>query len=162
MDPLPVYNISAIINGLETEQNAHKLKLIEPFFNKIKTSDYFINAILIDYKNQHTPANTLLRVESSVWDECCYMFNDDNYIQRITSNDIHDDVVITFSLDNLTESHVNTFILNLQDIIHHHDEIGEFSYDIFNIQVNKKQDISSEKIVIQNPVIQQQHLYTTH
>lgn len=162
MDPLPVYNISAIINGSETKQNAHKLKLIEPFFNKIKTSDYFINSVLVDYKNRHTPANTLLRVESSVWDECCYMFNDDNYIQRITSNDIHDDVVITFSLDNLTESHVNTFILNLQDIIHQHDEIGEFSYDIFNIQVNKKQDISSEKIAIQNPIIQQQHLYTTH
>ena len=162
MKKLPVYNISAIIIGSEIEQNVYKFKLIEPFFNKIQTNKYFIDALQQDYINQHLPANELLNVSTQSWQEHSYMFNDVNYLDRITETDIADDVVITFNLDMLSDMHLHSFILNLQQIIHQTNELGEFVYDIFNINIQNKVDVSKDKIHIQNPEILQKHLYTIH
>lgn len=159
---LPVYNISAIIDGIAHEQNAYKFKIIEPFFNKIQTNKYFIDALQQDYTNQHLPANELLNISAQSWQEHSYMYLNDNYLTRITELAIQDDVVITFNLDQLTDFRVNSFILNLQDIIDNVEDIGEFSYDIFHVNISRIQNIAHEKIHIQNPEIEQQHLYTTH
>jgi len=159
---LPVYNISAIISGAEHEQNAYKFKFIEPFFNKIQTTNFFKTSLIPEYNSRHNIANQLLHIDEDIWNEHNYMFNDYNYLERITENDINDDIVITFNLDQLTDYHVNLFILNMQDIIYSTLELGEFSYDIFHIKITNKQDISAEKIHVTNPKIKQEHLYTIH
>jgi hypothetical protein len=87
------------------------------------------------------------------------MFLDENYPNRITTHYIEDDVVIKFNLDQLTEMDLNSFILNLQDIIHHTDEIGEFSYGIFSIIIYSKNNVANEQIVVSNPGIKTEHYY---
>lgn len=159
---LPIYNISAIILGTEHEQNAYKFKFIEPFFNKIQTSNFFKTSLILNYNSRHDVANKLLHIDNYNWHKYSYMYNDNDYLGRITENNITDDVVITFNLDQLTDNHVNSFILNLQDIIHNTTETGEFSYDIFHINIKNKRDTSAEKIHVTNPKIKQEHLYTIH
>ncbi len=159
---LPVYNISAVITGTLHEQNAYKFKIIEPFFNKIQIDQYFIDGIQPEYINQHQAANKLLNISADVWNDYSYMYNDNEFIKRITTENIEDDVVITFDLDQLTDFQVNSFILNLQQIIHQTNELGEFVYDIFNINIQNKVDVSKDKIHIQNPEILQKHRYTIH
>ena len=159
---LPLYNISAVITGTTNEQNAYKFKIIEPFFNKIQTNKYFIDSLQHDYINQHQAANELLNITTQLWQEHSYMYLTDNYLTRILETNVQDDVVITFDLDRLTDHHVNSFILNMQDIINNTEDAGEFSYDIFHVNISRKQNIAHERIHIQNPNIEQQHLYTTH
>lgn len=156
------YNISADITGLENEQNALKFKVIEPFFHKIKTTQYFMQSLLEDYNKRHDVANELLNVSAESWNLYAYMFLDENYLNRITTHYIEDDVVIKFNLDQLTEIDLNSFILNLQDIIHHTDEIGEFSYGIFSIIIRNKNNVANEQIIVKNPPIQKDHLYKIH
>ena len=159
LEKLPVYNISAIITGTESEHNAYKCKLIEPVFNKIQTTRYFKDSLISSYNDRHHPANELLRVDLDIWNECSYMFNDDNYLDRITETNIADDVVITFNLDLLTDMN---FISNLQAIIHQTEDIGSFSYSNFTIHIQNKNDVSKQNIIVTNPKIKQEHLYTVH
>lgn len=153
------YSISAIITGTENNQNITKFKAIEPFFNKIQTSSYFINSVISDHTKKHDVANELLTITSEQWSEYSYMFLDDNYVERIVTDDITDDIIIQFNLDRLSDSDMNSFILNLQDIMHQTDETGEFEYGIFSIHIYNKNDISQTQIIIENPVVKTDHLY---
>lgn len=153
------YNISARILGSETPDNLQKFKLIEPFFNKIQTSSYFKDSLIDEYKHQHNVANILLNVHEDVWPEYSYMFINDNFLNRIDINNISDDVLIEFNLDQLTEYDMNSFILNLQDIIDQTDSKGKFVYGIFSIEIHDKIDRSKEHVIISNPIIKTNHRY---
>lgn len=153
------YNISAKIRGKETTQNSLKFKAVEPFFNKIQISSYFIDSLKQENSQQHNVANTLLNISNEIWSEYSYMYLHDDYYTRCTTNDVTDDIVVEFDLDSLTD--IN-FIANLQAIIHQTEDIGSFSYGNFSIHIQNKNDVSKQNIIVKNPEIKQEHLYTVH
>ncbi len=153
------YNISAKIHGSQTDINVQKFKLIEPFFNKIQTNSYFIDSIKSNYIQQHNVANELLNIHDDVWNEYSYMFLDDMYTNRIVADNISDDIMLEFNLDHLNEHDMNSFILNLQDIINQTDSTGKFIYGIFSVEIHDKINRANEHIIVHNPDIKTNHLY---
>ena len=74
-----------------------------------------------------------------------------------------DDIVIKFKLKDITQQLLSNFLVNLQHIIHESvDEPGAFEYGPFIVVVNRKVDRASEKMVVSNPTIKPEHMYSIH
>ena len=77
----------------------------------------------------------------------------DSYLEKENKNSLFDlsekvysvndelfgDVVIRFDGSKLTQEHFTQFIKNLPFIVEQNDEIGNFDWDIFEIEVSKLQ-----------------------
>jgi len=71
-------------------------------------------------------------------------------------------VVIRFKLEDLTPQLYQDFICNSQQIIDQVEGPGEFEYECFNITVYDKVDRASDNIIVTNPEIKLELLYTIH
>jgi GT2 family glycosyltransferase len=153
------YKINAKILGNDLNQNT--FYTIQPYFHKVFIEDKSILSSSEEiFNNKHKIANTLLNVSDKDWETYKYMFNYSNSSDVIKHIDeCFGDIIITFNLNDINDMYYQTFILNLQDIIHEIDEEGEFEYGPFHISVKQKQDQSNENIVVVNPEIKSEHLY---
>jgi len=152
------YNINSEINI--DNNNFSIFKEISSFFNvnyinEISFYNEFIN------QDEHSYANKLLNVSNEHWKEYSYMYNTNNIEDYVNLGDAKGDIVIKFNLSNVNQNNFNSFIYNLQHIIHEY-EPGEYEYDGFTIIINKKNNIVSDKIKISNPIINSLHNFITY
>lgn len=160
------YNVAAHIDL----EGAHfnNLPMIESFFTKSYVKDQStIDQMQAIYDDHHMSANKLLNISDEVWAEYGYMYNKLDAHKRfdLISNyeSGKDDIVVQFALKDLTSDAVNQFLTNLQHIIHFQVEgEGGFKYGPFTIKVNRKVDRASEKMVVTNPTVKPEHLYSIH
>ena len=157
------YNITAHITGINL--NLANFAVIQSHFSKVYVDDVAIIGLLQEYYDRmHTPANQLLNISSDDWHEYSYMYNSLVASDRVKSTEsfIDGDVVVKFNLNEVTPQLYTEFIQRLQIIIDNTDETGDFEYGPFHIKVNKIMDRASECVVITNPEIKPNHLYTIH
>lgn len=157
------YNVAAYIKGHNL--NLANFAVIQSHFSTVYVDDVAIIDLIQElYDRQHTPANNLLNITASDWKEFGYMFNTTVASNRIkdASNILDEDVIITFNIDDVTPQLYESFIHKIQEIVDNIDDVGEYEYGPFNIKVNCIIDRASEKIVISNPSVKQEHLYTIH
>lgn len=158
------YNIAAYIIG--EDLNMFDFEAIQNHFHKVYVDD--VNTIQLMqemYDRMHSPANTLLSISDDNWGEYGYMYNRvvaSDRIKHIGDIGRFDDVLIRFNLKDLTPQLYQDFICNLQQIIDQVEGPGEFEYECFNINVYNKVDRASDNIVVNNPKIKPEHLYSIH
>lgn len=156
------YNISAVIHGKITD--VRMLTALDIYFNKICIEDDAMLSKLQEvYDARHVTANKLFNVAEDDWRTYSYMINkyDARDIYTTNISDIDDDVVIKFDISHLQEDSL-AFLRQLQDVIDETSDIGVYEYGIFVITINRKVDRASELIVVTNPTIKPEHLYTIH
>jgi len=158
------YNITAYITGEIT--NLHSFMVVQNHFDKVYIDDRnIIELVQEQYDQMQTPANELLNITKESWDEYGYMYNKFVAVDRIKHIDDVDhfgEVIINFKLDNITTQLYQDFICNIQHIVDSVEDTGEFEYECFKITVYSKVDRASESIIINNPEIKPEHLYTIH
>jgi hypothetical protein len=125
------------------------------YINEISFYNKFIN------QDEHIYANQLLNFSDNNWNEYSYMYNVENLKDYIRIGDSKGDIIIKFSLSNITQNNFNDVILNLQHIIHQYDE-GTYKYNGFTIIINKKQNIIKDKIKTFNPLLNKEHKYLVY
>jgi len=156
------YHISAIIHGVES--NPETLAYLDSYFDKFYVDDIkVISKVQTVYDEQHDIANSLLKISKEDWLMYSYMYNTkkaSNVIFPIS--DTNDDVVVEFNINDIKSKDTENFIYQLQEIIDNTEDIGQFEYDIFKITINRKIDRASNSIVVTNPEIKREHLYTIH
>ena len=159
---LKYFNISAIVKNINNEQALHVFFNIHSMFHKVYIqSPSIVELIQTLYDNSHTVANKLLGISAEDWEEYRYMYNQENASDRIyeLNDDINDDVIIEFDVNKITKDSIN-FLSKIHDVIESTTDVGEFEFDIFKIQINKHIDRASEKIIIENPKVRSEHLYS--
>jgi hypothetical protein len=158
------YNIAAYITGKDF--NMLEFEAIQNHFHRVYVDDTITIQLMQEmYDRMHSPANTLLNISDSDWNEYGYMYNRMKAVDRIKHiSDVnhYDDVVIRFKLEDLTPQLYQDFICNSQQIIDQVEGPGEFEYECFNITVYDKVDRASDNIIVTNPEIKLEHLYTIH
>lgn len=158
------YNIAAYITGKDF--NMFEFEAIQNHFHRVYVDDASTIQLMQEmYDRMHSPANTLLNISDSDWNEYGYMYNRMKAADRIKHIDDvnhYDDVVIRFKLEDLTPQLYQDFICNSQQIIDQVEGPGEFEYECFNITVYDKVDRASDNIIVTNPEIKLEHLYTIH
>jgi len=158
------YNISAHITGMNL--NLSNFNTIQSHFSKVYVDDTHIIQLMQEwYDRNHHPANKLLSISSEDWKEYSYMYNTllaDDRIQPIESYDGNDDILVRFDQQHITPEIYYEFIQNIQQIIDNIEDLGIYEYGPFTITVLQKTDRASEKIIINNPEIKPEHLYTIH
>jgi hypothetical protein len=159
------YEISAIVKG-DIKNNKDKVLNIEPFFNKIYFEDEFAIEYIFDRYDTESqkPANELMGIKPDQWKEFKYLFQKDIVKERMfkLSNSVQDDIEISFSIDNISNDDIYNFIQKLQDIIDSVDDVGNYEYGAFNINIRNKIDKAHKNIVVDNPKISEDHMYTIH
>jgi len=161
------YNVAACID-LEGADVQRVFPVVESFFTKVYVpEESFIQKMQDYYDSFHNAANKLLNISDEGWKECGYMYNQLKAADRFKLNtDLvpgDDDIIIEFKLKDITNQLLSEFLINLQHIIHESvDEPGAFEYGPFTITVNRKVDRASEKMVVINPTVKPEHMYTIH
>jgi glycosyltransferase involved in cell wall biosynthesis len=161
------YNVAAEIDT-EGEGVAHILPIVESFFTRVYVSEKSLIKKMQDYYDSfHIAANKLLNISDEVWKDYGYMYNQLNAASRFKTNSEYiegeDDIIIKFKLKDITQQLLSNFLVNLQHIIHESvDEPGAFEYGPFIVVVNRKVDRASEKMVVSNPTIKPEHMYSIH
>lgn len=151
------YYYKIVADVVIDDTNFELLQNIEPYFEKIYVYDK-IN--LIKKSNTNEIANSLLNINDEVWSEYSYMYNSCNLNKIEEGQSINDDIVIKFDLRQINNTNFNNFICNIQHIIHQTNDFGSFSYDIFSIDIRKKNNLIKDKIFVKNPDIKKNHIYT--
>jgi glycosyltransferase involved in cell wall biosynthesis len=158
------YNISAHITGMNL--NLSNFSTIQSHFSKVYVDDTHIIQLMQEwYDRNHHPANKLLNISSEDWKEYSYMYNTllaDDRIQPIESYDGNDDILVRFDQQHITPEMYYQFIQNIQQIIDNIEDLGTYEYGPFTITALQKMDRASEKIIINNPEIKPEHLYTIY
>lgn len=158
------YNIAAYITGKDF--NMFEFEAIQSHFYKVYVDDRSVIASMQEmYDRMHIPANVLLSIADDDWSKYSYMYNKTvaaERIKHIDDIDQFEDVCIRFDIKDVTPQLYQDFIYNLQQIIDNVEDVGEFEYECFNITVYNKIDRASESIVVHNPDIKPEHLYTIH
>jgi glycosyltransferase involved in cell wall biosynthesis len=161
------YNVAAHMD-LEGADVQSTFPIVESFFTKVYVPEESLIQKMQDYYDSfHNSANKLLNISDEVWKEYGYMYNQLKAADRFkTHTDFtpeEDDIVIKFKLKDITNQLLNEFLINLQHIIHESvDEPGAFEYGPFTIIVNRKINRASEKMIVKNPTVKPEHLYTIH
>ena len=161
------YNVAAEIDA-EGADIAHILPIVESFFTRVYVSEKSLIEKMQDYYDSfHTAANKLLNISDEVWKDYGYMYNQLNAATRFKINSEYiegeDDIVIKFKLKDITQQLLSNFLVNLQHIIHESvDGPGTFEYGPFIVIVNRKVDRASEKMVVSNPTVKPEHMYSIH
>ena len=98
------------------------------------------------------------------WAEYGYLCIKANAAERIKLRDdfIKADTLVNFNIADVTLEHYDKFITNVQQIVEDVEELGDYEYGPFRITVSNKLNHASEKIVVNNPDIKPEHLYTIH
>ena len=158
------YNITAYITGEIT--NLKSFMVIQNHFDRVYVDDSKILELAQEqYDQMQTPANELLNITKESWDEYGYMYNKFVAVDRIKHIDdvgYFGEIIVNFNLDNVTMQLYQDFICKIQYIIDGVEDTGEFEYECFKITVYSKVDRASENIIINNPEIKPEHLYTIH
>ena len=158
------YNITAYITGEIT--NLKSFMVIQNHFDRVYVDDSNILELVQEqYDQMQTPANELLNITKECWDEYGYMYNKFVAVDRIKHIDdvgYFGEIIVNFNLDNVTMELYQDFICKIQHIIDSVEDTGEFEYECFKITVYSKVDRASENIIINNPEIKPEHLYTIH
>lgn len=158
------YNITAYITGEIT--NLNNFMTVQNHFDSVYVDDKrIVELVQEQYNKMQTPANELLNITKDSWDEYGYMYNKLVAVDRIRHIDDVDhfgEVIVNFNLDNITTQLYQDFICNIQHIVDSIEDTGEFEFKCFKITVYDKVDRASEGIVISNPEIKPEHLYTIH
>jgi len=158
------YNITAYITGEIT--NLKSFMVIQNHFDRVYVDDRKILELAQEqYNEMQTPANELLNITKECWDEYGYMYNKFVAVDRIKHIDdvgYFGEIIVNFNLDNVTMQLYQDFICKIQYIIDSVEDTGEFEYECFKITVHSKVDRASENIIINNPEIKPEHLYTIH
>jgi hypothetical protein len=146
--------------------NLANFNTIQSHFNKVYVDDAHIIQLMQEwYSRNHQPANELLNISSEDWKEYGYMYNAllaDDRIQPIESYDGDDDILVKFDHQYITPETYYEFIQNIQQIIDSIEDLGAYEYGPFTITVLRKVDRASEKVIVNNPEIKPEHLYTIH
>lgn len=158
------YNITAYITGEII--NLKSFMVIQNHFDRVYVDDRKILELAQEqYNEMQTPANELLNITKECWDEYGYMYNKFIAVDRIKHIDdvgYFGEIIVDFNLDNVTMQLYQDFICKIQHIIDSVEDTGEFEYECFKITVHSKVDRASENIIINNPEIKPEHLYTIH
>lgn len=157
------YNITAYIT--DNNLNLADFAIIQSHFHQVFVDDKHIIDLMQNwYDRSHHPANQLLNITDQDWTTYSYMYNKFSAADRIKTIDSFDkaDIIVKFSLKDITPQLYQEFIQNIQHIIDGVDEVGDFEYGPFNITINQKLDHAHEKITISNPQVKPEHLYTIH
>lgn len=153
------YSISANILGKNPILS--KFLAFESFFDNVYVEDEaIIPLIQNEYDRQHSVANDLLNISFDVWEKYGYMYNQLKASNRIKPlNESKGDVIIEFNINEIDENMAQQFLFYLQQIIDETEELGEFEYGPFKININQKVDRAQDKIIITNPTINPEHSY---
>lgn len=154
------YNVEAYITGKDL--NPTSFNVIQSHFHKIYVDDLKIVDLLQEqYNQEQLPANQLLNISNEDWDQYGYMYNKLNAVDRVKLIDSFEeaDAVVKFDLKDINMQLYQEFISKIQHIINSIEDPGHYEYGPFTITLYNKIDRASEKIVINNPDIKQEHLY---
>jgi GT2 family glycosyltransferase len=156
------YNIVANILGGTLE--LQKFINFETFFDVVYVEDEAIVEVMQEYYDRlHTVANKLLDISDEDWKEYGYMYNTQKASDRIKPlSESVGDVVVEFNLNQVDTSYVYEFVCKMQDIVDNVEETGTFEYGPFTITINALQDRATDRIIVTNPEIKPEHLYTIH
>lgn len=160
---LKYYNITGYITGKNL--NLADFAIIQSYFYNVFVDDEFIIDLMQEwYDKNHYPANQLLNISDEDWSTYNYMYNNFTATSRIKPIRLFDkaDIIIEFNLSNIISQLYQEFIQNMHDIIDSVDDIGDFEYGPFKITINEKIDRAAQNIIISNPQIKPNHLYTIH
>jgi len=149
------YKIDAHVNINENDIN--KLDAIEPYFNKVYLQD---EAEIEANRDFDVTANTLLNIKPKDWDTYSYLYNKANLDSFTNQPPSNTDVLVTFALSTVNPITFKNVIQNLQHIIYQTDELGEFEYLGFKVEIKEKNNIIKEKIKVINPKINPDDLYS--
>ena len=148
------YNIDAYLNI--NEDSPIKLDAIEPYFNNV----YLQGGTEVETnKDYNVIANQLLNIKEKDWKNYSYLYNEpllNNFLSATPDSDI----LITFNLSDINQEVFTSFIQNFQHIIHQTPDIGKFEYGNFRIEIKQKENIIKEKIIVTNPNIKSNDLYS--
>ena len=149
------YKIDAHINL--NEDDVGKLDAIEPYFNKVYLQD---EAEIETNRDFDATANTLLNIKPKDWDTYSYLYNKANLDSFTNQSPSNTDVLVTFALSTINPITFKNVIQNIQHIIYQTDELGEFEYLGFKVEIKEKNNIIKEKIKVINPKINPDDLYS--
>jgi hypothetical protein len=149
------YKITA--NVVINNTNFELLQTIEPYFEKIYVYDK-IN--LIKKYNTNEIANNLLNINNEIWSEYSYMYNECNLNKIELGESTNDDITIKFDLNQINNTNFNNFISNIQHIIHQTEDLGSFEYDIFSVNIRRKNNLINNNIIVKNPPITKKDMYS--
>jgi GT2 family glycosyltransferase len=161
LNKISYYPITAKILGNNLDLN--KFLSFEMFFSKIYVEDInIIDKVESYFNEQHEIANRLLNISSKDWEIYNYMYNKRNAASEIYPlQKIIEDIIIEFNLDQVDFSLIDSFLIHIQDIINQTEE-GAFEYGPFKIFINKKINQAPNKVIVNNPIVKQEHLYTIY
>ena len=148
------YNIDAYLNI--NEDNPIKLDAIEPYFNNVYLQE---GAKVETNKDYNIIANQLLNIKEKDWKKYSYLYNEPP-LNKFSSTTPNSNILITFNLSDINQEVFNSLIQNLQHIIHQTPDIGEFEYGNFSIEIKQKENIIKDKIIVTNPYIKSNDLYS--
>lgn len=157
------YNIEAYITG--NNLNLANFAVLQSHFHKVYVDDTKIANLLQEkYDRDQLVANKLLNITDDDWSTYGYMYNKISAADHIKVIQEYNsaDILIKFNMDHVTSQLYTEFIQNIQHIIDDVDGTGDFEYGPFQITIFNKVDRAAEKIVVTNPEIKQEHLYTIH
>lgn len=158
-----LYSIAAYITG--TNLNLANFSVIQSHFHNVYVDDISIIDLMQEwYDRSQQPANHLLNVSAEDWEKHQYMFNKLDASARIKPINQFEkaDILIKFDMNTITQELYQEFIHNIQDIIENVEDTGDFEYGPFYITINQKVDNTSNNIIVNNPDIKPEHLYTIH
>lgn len=148
------YNIDAYLNI--NEDNPIKLDAIEPYFNNV----YLQGGTEVETnKDYNVIANQLLNIKEKDWKNYSYLYNEP-LLNNFSSGTPDSDILVTFNLSDINQEVFTSFIQNFQHIIHQTSDIGEFEYGNFRIEIKQKENIIKDKIIVTNPDIKSNDLYS--
>lgn len=159
------YKISAHITGDELSLELSKFAMIQSYFTEVYVDDkHIIMPMRQWYDRMQHPANQLLGISDDVWSKYSYMYNTISADNRIkdSSTISNYDILVKFDLNQITPQLHADFIQKLQQIINNVNDIGYFEYGPFTVTINRLVDRALDNVVVTNPIINDEHLYTIH
>ena len=159
----PYYKIDAQVIGTHPDPN-FTVSVLSLFNNVYTTESETYQLFDQNFLQAHNIANKLLNISDEDWHTYGYMYNresvDDFVKMPSTTDRIISDVLVEFDINKLSQED-GSFLMNMQEMVEHYDE-DVYEYGPFKIHINKKIDRSKEQVTVSNPIIKQEHLYTTH
>jgi glycosyltransferase involved in cell wall biosynthesis len=157
------YSVDAHITG--SNLNLATFMIIQSHFHRVYVDDVQLIKLAQEwYDRSQIPANQLLDISIEDWHEYGYLFNQLKAADRIKPATAIGDssILVKFNLEKVTPQLYQEFIAQLQPIIDSTDGIGTYQYELFDITISDKVDRALNQIVVTNPEIKPEHLYTIH
>jgi GT2 family glycosyltransferase len=151
--PKPVYDI---VFDIEVDRfvDLNLLKYIEPYCKKMRLSDATVAYQLgsqLKFES-HYYSNLRWNYPTKYWFKREHLFNPTDFHHKITDRAVSGDVVVRCKYSDLAANfteEVRYFVENINLVIQE-NSLGTFEYGPFTIEVNRKSDLSSSFVKVNN------------